>query len=61
MNPTSQMADGCLIIPNWNGEEHLREGLDSVREQTVLPWQVQKTRIVGIQYLFSFMNEADTP
>ena len=35
MSPATQMADVCLIIPNWNGEEHLRECLDSVREQTL--------------------------
>lgn len=39
MSPTSQTADVCLIIPNWNGEEHLRDCLDSVREQTLSPKQ----------------------
>lgn len=40
MSPTTQTADVCLIIPNWNGEEHLRECLDSVREQTLTPRQI---------------------
>ncbi len=39
MSPTSQTVDVCLIIPNWNGEQHLRECLDSVREQSLLPRQ----------------------
>lgn len=39
MNPTSHSADVCLVIPNWNGEEHLRECLDSIREQTLQPRQ----------------------
>lgn len=39
MSPGSQTADVCLIIPNWNGEEHLRDCLDSVREQTLSPRQ----------------------
>ena len=39
MSPPSQTADVCIIIPNWNGEEHLRECLDSVLEQTLSPRQ----------------------
>jgi GT2 family glycosyltransferase len=39
MTPAPQTADVCLIIPNWNGEQHLRECLDSVKEQTLQPRQ----------------------
>src|SRR5512133_1488721 len=39
MSIARQTADVCLIIPNWNGEQHLRECLDSIREQTLLPKQ----------------------
>jgi GT2 family glycosyltransferase len=37
MSFAPEIADVCLVIPNWNGEQHLRECLDSVRKQTLQP------------------------
>jgi GT2 family glycosyltransferase len=33
MSPAALTADASVIIPNWNGEAHLRDCLDSVRNQ----------------------------
>lgn len=40
MSPSFPTADVSLIIPNWNGEQHLRDCLDSVRDQTLTPRQI---------------------
>jgi len=31
------MSDPCVIVPNWNGEDGLRECLDSLRAQSLKP------------------------
>jgi GT2 family glycosyltransferase len=37
MNTTVSGSDVTIVIPNWNGEEHLRECLSSIDRQTVRP------------------------
>jgi GT2 family glycosyltransferase len=37
MNDASHAATVSLVIPNWNGRQHLRDCLESVRNQTLPP------------------------